>query len=199
MCHGIAGAADLAALFARATVVALGPGLGRDDWARELLAAALSSGLPLVVDADALNLLTAAHPSREDWILTPHPGEAARLLGVTAAQVQRDRLGTLRSLRERWGGTIVLKGSGTLVAGAASTGWVIPTGNPGMATAGMGDVLTGITAGLFAQVGGAIAPADVAAAAAFVHGAAGDAAARSGQRGILASDLIGQLRPWLNP
>ncbi|MDH5255710.1 MAG: NAD(P)H-hydrate dehydratase [Gammaproteobacteria bacterium] len=199
MCHAIGGAAELAPLLVRATVVALGPGLGQDDWARDLLAATLSCGLPLVVDADALNLLTAAHPSRDDWILTPHPGEAARLLGVTTVQVQRDRLGALRSLRERWGGTIVLKGSGTLVAGSTGPGWAIPTGNPGMATAGMGDVLTGITAGLVAQAGAGIGRADVAAAAAYVHGAAGDAAARGGQRGILASDLIGQLRPWLNP
>jgi ADP-dependent NAD(P)H-hydrate dehydratase / NAD(P)H-hydrate epimerase len=199
MCHGIAGAADLAPLFARATVVAVGPGLGQDAWARELLAATLSCGLPLVVDADALNLLTASHPHRDDWVLTPHPGEAARLLGMTTAQVQRDRLGALRSLRERWGGTIVLKGSGTLVAGAAGPGWAITTGNPGMATAGMGDVLTGITAGLIAQSGAGIDLSDSAAAAAFVHGAAGDRAASGGQRGILASDLIGQLRPWLNP
>jgi NAD(P)H-hydrate epimerase len=93
----------------------------------------------------------------------------------------------------------VLKGSGTLVAGATGPSWAIPTGNPGMATAGMGDALTGITAGLVAQAGAGIGRADVAAAAAYVHGAAGDAAARGGQRGILASDLIGQLRPWLNP
>jgi len=199
MCHGIGSAGDLVPLFARATVVALGPGLGQDDWARELLAAALACGLPLIVDADALNLLTAGHRPRSDWILTPHPGEAARLLGVTSAQVQSDRLGALGSLRERWGGTIVLKGSGTLVAGAAAPAWAISTGNPGMATAGMGDVLTGITAGLLAQAGAGVAPSDVAAAAAFVHGAAGDTAATGGQRGILASDLIGQLRPWLNP
>lgn len=199
MCHGIAGGADLAPLLARATVVAVGPGLGQDAWARELLAATLACDLPLVVDADALNLLTPADRPRRHWILTPHPGEAARLLGTTSALVQGDRLGALRSLCERWGGTIVLKGSGTLVAGATGPGWLIPTGNPGMATAGMGDVLTGITAGLVAQAVPGLAPADVAAAAAFVHGAAGDAAARDGQRGILASDLIGQLRPWLNP
>ncbi|MEQ1800282.1 MAG: NAD(P)H-hydrate dehydratase, partial [Gammaproteobacteria bacterium] len=88
---------------------------------------------------------------------------------------------------------------GTLVGGAGGPPWVIPTGNPGMATAGMGDVLTGITAGLVAQAGPGLPVADVAAAAAFIHGAAGDAAARGGQRGILASDLTGQLRPWLNP
>jgi len=199
MCHGVSDPAELAPLLARATVVAVGPGLGQDDWARGMLAAVLASGLPLVVDADALNLLTDTPADREAWILTPHPGEAARLLGVTAAQVQQDRLGALRNLRERWGGTIVLKGRGTLVGGAAGPGWLIATGNAGMATAGMGDVLTGITAGLLAQARGRVPAADVAAAAAYVHGAAGDDAARGGERGILASDLIGQLRPWLNP
>lgn len=199
MCHGLAHAADLAPLLARATVVAIGPGLGQDDWARELLATVLATRLPLVVDADALNLLGTGHPLRENWTLTPHPGEAARLLGLTSPQIQRDRLGALEALRKRWGGTIVLKGSGTLVGGAGGPAWAIPTGNPGMATAGMGDALTGITAGLIAQAGAGVPAADLAAAAAFVHGAAGDAAARAGQRGILASDLIAQLRPWLNP
>ncbi|MBL8200720.1 MAG: NAD(P)H-hydrate dehydratase [Chromatiales bacterium] len=199
MGHGIGDAADLAPLLARATVVAVGPGLGQDDWARSLLAAVLASRLPLVVDADALNLLPDASSRRDDWILTPHPGEAARLLGVTSAGIQRDRLGALAALRERWGGTIILKGRGTLVGGPAGRDWLIPTGNPGMATAGMGDVLTGVTAALLAQAGRPLPAAEVAAAAAFVHGAAGDAAALGGQRGILATDLIGQLRPWLNP
>lgn len=199
MAHGIGGAADLVPLFTRATVVAVGPGLGQDDWARELLAATLASGLPLVVDADALNLLGDSHPLREDWLLTPHPGEAARLLALTSRDVQRDRLGALTALRRRWGGTILLKGSCTLVGGAEGPPRVITTGNPGMATAGMGDALTGLAAGLIAQVGARLPRADVAAAAAYIHGAAGDRAARDGQRGILASDLIAQLRPWLNP
>ena len=203
MCHGIAEPGDLKPLLARATVVALGPGLGQDDWARALLAAVLATPLPLVLDADALNLLSGERVRRADWILTPHPGEAGRLLGRSSLDVQRDRLGALEALRDRYGGTIVLKGSGTLVGGTGQCPWLIPTGNPGMATAGMGDVLTGIIAGLFAQWHGqeqAGTPvADIAAAAAFVHGAAGDAAAHVGQRGIVASDLFIQLRPWLNP
>ena len=199
MARGIGGAADLSPFLARATVVAVGPGLGQDDWARELLVAVLAARLPLVVDADALNLLTAAHPPRDDWILTPHPGEAAHLLDCTAGDVQRDRLHALGSLRKRWGGTILLKGSGTLVAGGSGPGWSIAAGNPGMATAGMGDVLTGITAGLLAQAGDSAAAADIAAAAAFVHGAAGDSAAAGGQRGIIAGDVISHLRPFLNP
>ncbi len=197
MCHGVSAPEELAPLLARATVVALGPGLGQDDWARGLLAAVLATALPLVLDADALNLLAESGVRRADWILTPHPGEAGRLLSRSSADVQRDRPGALKALLARYGGTAVLKGSGTLVGEAGHRPWLIASGNPGMATAGMGDVLTGVIAGLVAQAG---APgADIAAAAAFVHGAAGDAAAQSGQRGLVASDVLAQLRPWLNP
>jgi NAD(P)H-hydrate epimerase len=199
MCHGISTADDLAPLLARATVIAVGPGLGQDEWARSLLAAVLAASLPVIVDADALNLLGSSHGRRDNWILTPHPGEAGRLLGCPSAEIQRDRLHAVEALLERWGGTIVLKGSGTLVGGAAGPPWVTARGNPGMATAGMGDALTGITAGLLAQCPPGVPAMDLAAAAAFVHGAAGDSAASSGQRGIIASDVIGQLRPWLNP
>jgi NAD(P)H-hydrate epimerase len=198
MCHGVTNGADLATLLGRATVVAVGPGLGRDDWAREVLAAVLAAPQPLVVDADALNLLPASGHIRADWILTPHPGEAGRLLGTGAAEVQRDRLGALTALAGRYGGTILLKGSNTLVGGGTGAAWVVAAGNPGMATAGMGDVLTGVVAGLLAQSRGAPV-ADVVAAAAFVHGSAGDAAARAGQRGVVAGDLVAELRPWLNP
>jgi NAD(P)H-hydrate epimerase len=197
MCHGVNSPDELAPLLARATVVALGPGLGQDDWARGLLAAVLATSLPLVLDADALNLLAGSDRRRANWILTPHPGEAGRLLDCPTAEIQRDRPAALQALVARYGGSIVLKGSGTLVGAADRRPWLIASGNPGMATAGMGDVLTGVTAGLVAQVG---APgADIAAAAAFVHGAAGDAAARAGQRGLVASDVLAQLQPWLNP
>lgn len=203
MCHGLVEPDDLKPLLARATVVALGPGLGQDEWAQKLLAAVLTTRLPLVLDADALNLLSRAPVRRTDWILTPHPGEAGRLLGWSSAAVQRGRPGALEALRDRYGGTIVLKGSGTLVGGTGPCPWLIPTGNPGMATAGMGDVLTGIIAGLVAQARdpllAGVPGADIAAAAAFVHGAAGDAAAAIGQRGVVAGDLLRELRPWLNP
>jgi len=197
MCHGISTPDELAPLLARATVVALGPGLGQDDWARGLLAAVLATSLPLVLDADALNLLAGSGVRRTDWILTPHPGEAGRLLGRSSVDVQCDRPGALKALLASYGGTVVLKGSGTLVGESGRRPWLIASGNPGMATAGMGDVLTGVIAGLVAQAG--VPGADIAAAAAFVHGAAGDSAARSGQRGMVASDVLAQLRPWLNP
>ncbi|MEO8223320.1 MAG: NAD(P)H-hydrate dehydratase [Gammaproteobacteria bacterium] len=197
MCHGIEDPADLVPLLARATVVAIGPGLGQDAWARALLDAVLACRLPLVLDADALNLLPAAIVRRSDWILTPHPGEAGRLLGRSSADVQRDRLGALGALLDRYSGTVILKGSGTLVGGVSGVPWVIPSGNPGMATAGMGDVLTGVAAGLVAQHG---PPGpDIAAAAADAHAAAGDAAAEGGQRGMVASDLLARLRSCLNP
>lgn len=204
MVRGVETAADLAPLLARATLVAVGPGLGQDGWARAQLDTVLATSLPLVVDADALNLLAGSGVRRNNWILTPHPGEAGRLLGTSAAGIQRDRPGALRALLERHGGTVLLKGKGTLVGAAGRAPWVITTGNPGMATAGMGDVLTGIVAGVVATSSANGVPAtgsmaDLAAAAAHVHGMAGDVAAEMGQRGMLASDLLGHLRQCLNP
>lgn len=199
MCAGVAAASDLDALLARATVVAIGPGLGQDDWARGLLARVLECGQPLVVDADALNLLAVAPHTRRSWILTPHPGEAGRLIGRSAAEVQADRPAAAAAIAARFGAVTLLKGRCTLVAQPGELPFVIDGGNPGMASAGMGDVLTGLVAGIVAQS----RPADLLAAtacAASVHAAAGDAAAREGgERGLIAGDLLGRLRPWLNP
>lgn len=194
MCHGITAPGDLAPLLARASVVVLGPGLGQDDWGRALYGAVLDSGLPLVLDADGLNLLAQMPELRDNWILTPHPGEAARLLDSTTAQVQADRFAALRTLRERFGGQVVLKGAGSLVADADGIA-LCPLGNPGMGTAGMGDVLAGVSGALLAQ--GMPAPA---ARAVLLHAYAGDRAARAGgERGLLASDLFRWLRRGINP
>lgn len=211
----LADPAALASLAARATVIAIGPGLGQDAWAQGLLRAALALGQPLVVDADALNLLAldpalAKHPEqagrRDDWVLTPHPGEAARLLGTGVAAVEADRFAAVAALQARYGGTVVLKGAGSLIRGPGPRPPALCTdGNPGMASAGMGDVLTGIVAALIAQARGRARPeaavADLvepaACAAVCLHAAAGDHAARNGQRGLLASDLIEALRPVL--
>jgi hydroxyethylthiazole kinase-like uncharacterized protein yjeF len=182
----------------RARVIALGPGLGKDVWAQALYAAALAATVPLVVDADALNLLAAAPEHRDNWVLTPHPGEAARLLGTATASIQSDRLAAARELQARYGGTVLLKGHGTLVVGEAQLPWLITSGNPGMATAGMGDVLTGVIAGLLAQFPAA-QRTDLVAVAAYAHGAAGDRAAQAGERGMLASDVSNELRAILNP
>ncbi len=197
MVHGIASPTDLDGLLERATVVAIGPGLGQDDWSRGLLQRVLAAPQPKVLDADALNLLAAAPLRGDDWILTPHPGEAATLLGCSTTVVQGDRLGALHQLNERYGGVAVLKGHGSLIGTAGECPFLVDRGNPGMATAGMGDVLTGIVAGILAQRPHNLQVA--AAAAVFVHGVAGDRAAMSGQRGLIAGDLFVELRALLNP
>jgi NAD(P)H-hydrate epimerase len=184
-----------------ASVVAIGPGLGAGEWAQRLFAQFLRLARgPAVLDADALNLL-AREPMRlrPDWILTPHPGEAARLLGVDTREVQADRLAAVRGLHHKYGAISVLKGAGTLVAsgpeGAAEL-HICDRGNPGMATAGMGDVLTGVIAGLRAQIADSALAARVGV---LVHALAGDSAAQGGQRGLIASDVVAKLRGWVNP
>lgn len=198
MVRGARNAEDLAPLLERATVLAIGCGLGQDAWARELFAAAQASNLPVVVDADGLGLVAEAPAGAAPRILTPHPGEAGRLLGCSSARVQDDRLGAVTALRQRYGGVALLKGAHTLVLGRDNPPWVIDAGNPGMATAGMGDVLTGLLAGLWAQFPES-EPEDLAAMAAFIHARAGDRAAVAGQRGMIAGDLLDALRAELNP
>lgn len=196
MCLGVELPTELDPVLARATVIAVGPGLGTDPWGKGLLARVLETEHPLVVDADALNLLAAAPACRDNWILTPHPGEAARLLGTETGAIQADRFDSVRCLRDRCGGVVVLKGAGTLVLGPShKPPGVCTDGNPGMATAGTGDVLTGVIAALIAQ---GLGLEDAAAAGVCLHAAAGDAAAAGGERGLLASDLLAQIRPLIN-
>jgi NAD(P)H-hydrate epimerase len=190
-----ASGANLRWLLAAADSVAIGPGLGTGREAHEAFDAAIDSDRPLIVDADALNLLAAAPRRRDKWVLTPHPGEAARLLGADADTVQRDRLGSVREIVSRYGGCCVLKGAHTLVQGPDPVAWVCDRGNPGMATAGSGDVLTGIIAALIA---GGAAPALAAAAGVLLHAEAGDRAARAGMRGMIAGDLLAELRAAVN-
>lgn len=203
MARGVAYTADLMPLLERASVLVVGPGLGRDAWAQQVLTAALASGVPAVIDADALNAVAdggvdvrAARP--ETWVLTPHPGEAARLLGSDTTRVGADRFGALSDLLRRYPGVVVLKGSGTLVADAL-TGWspmVCAEGNPGMASGGMGDVLGGLIAALMAQGQNAGFAARLGV---LVHAHAADlAAAEEGERGLLASDLLPWIRRVLN-
>jgi ADP-dependent NAD(P)H-hydrate dehydratase / NAD(P)H-hydrate epimerase len=195
MCAGVRSPDELAPLLRRCNTIALGPGLGRDEWARSLVEAALAADRPLVVDADALNLLAVRPQRRERWILTPHPGEAARLLGTDVPSVQHDRFGAVAKLLERYGGVVVLKGAGTLVGQIGDVPCVCDRGNPGMAAGGMGDLLTGIVAGIVAQTGRLF---DSACAGVLVHALAGDDAARGGERGMLASDLLAHVRKWVN-
>jgi ADP-dependent NAD(P)H-hydrate dehydratase / NAD(P)H-hydrate epimerase len=209
ICEAIEHPSELDRHLENADLVAIGPGLGQSEWAHALFRKALQSDRALVVDADALNLLAKAPSRNPRWCLTPHPGEAARLLAESpaftgAGGIQADRLGAVRALQARYDGIAVLKGAGTLVAGPAGPPWLCDRGNPGMAAAGMGDVLTGIIAGIAAQQPLlARDPSATLALAArvgvFVHALAGDLAARGGERGLIASDLILQLPACVNP
>ncbi|MGO1541000.1 MAG: NAD(P)H-hydrate dehydratase [Luteimonas sp.] len=199
MARAVDGAGALRPLLERAGMVAIGPGLGQSAWGSALFGVALAAGRPLVLDADALNLLAkggSAQKLARDAILTPHPGEAARLLGVSTAQVQAGRYAAARQLCERFGCVVVLKGAGSVVAAPGALPQVVAAGNPGMASGGTGDVLTGVIAALRAQGREAF---DAAATGALLHAVAGDVAAgEGGERGMLASDLFAPLRALVN-
>lgn len=224
MCRAVETAEDLEPLLELADVVVIGPGLGRSEWARQLFRRVLASPRPLVVDADGLNLLAEAPIRRGNWVLTPHPGEASRLLGCSIGEVQADRLGAVRKLVERFDAAVVLKGACSLVgtarggdgeagqAEAAEAGVAVSAGraeaavadiavcdygNPGMATGGTGDVLSGVLGGLTGQLRNL---AQAARAGVLLHALAGDdAAADGGERGMAASDLLPALRRRANP
>lgn len=196
MCHGISSARSLNSLIAKATVIIIGPGLGQSPWAKALVAAIFKCKQPLVVDADALHLLAEKPQKKNNWILTPHPGEAAHLLKITNAAVQANRLSAVKLLQKKFGGVAVLKGAGTLVDGPDSIPAICTAGNPGMATAGMGDILSGVIGGLLAQQIPLIAAAKLGV---LIHGLAGDRAAKEGERGMIASDLLPHLRFLVNP
>ncbi|WP_426700210.1 NAD(P)H-hydrate dehydratase [Rhodanobacter sp. Col0626] len=192
MVRGVDGPQTLAPMLERASVLALGPGLGQGAWGHALWLTALDANKPLVLDADGLNLLVR-EPRRfiAPTILTPHPGEAARLLGVSTTVVEQDRFSAARELAKRHAAVVVLKGAGSLVADPSGRLDVCPWGNPGMASGGMGDLLTGIVAALLAQGCSAWQAACLGVS---LHARAGDRAALSGERGLLASDLLDPLR-----
>ena len=179
----------------RSGVTAVGPGLGLLAGQEDLINAGLRVPGLRVVDADALTRLAAKPWKCDDWILTPHPGEAARLLGTQTGAVQRDRAGAVRAIVERYGGTCVLKGANTLVFGPTPVPWVCDRGNPGMATAGSGDVLTGVIAALLAATRD---PVLAGTAGVFLHAVAGDRAAAGGMRGMVAGDIVAELRGVVN-
>jgi NAD(P)H-hydrate epimerase len=195
MCHGVDNADKLSPLLDKANVVVVGPGLGQSKWAAELFIAAIKSAKLMIVDADGLSLLAHVPENHSNWILTPHPGEAARLLRCTVAEVQQDRYAAAAAIQAKYGGICILKGAGTLVASndeiAAST-----TGNPGMASGGMGDVLAGMIGGLVAQ---GLSLKDAAQQGTYLHGMAADLAVENaGERGLLATDLMPYLRQLVN-
>ncbi|MCC8363544.1 NAD(P)H-hydrate dehydratase [Lysobacter sp. A6] len=199
MARAVERSEDLAVQIERADVIAVGPGLGQGVWGRVLFGAALGANKSLVLDADALNLLAVREPHAlpAETVLTPHPGEAARLLGSTSQDVQRDRFGAAQAIAERYNAVVVLKGAGTIVVQPGRRPGIIGAGNPGMAVGGMGDLLTGVIASLRAQ---ALPAFDAACIGALLHAAAGDDAARDGgERGLLPSDLLPRLRRHANP
>ncbi len=194
MSHGLETKTELRNLLQRVTAVAIGPGLGQSSWAVDFFHTVFESKLAMIVDADALNLLALNPCRRNNWVLTPHPGEAARLLKTSVAEIQNDRFGAVKSLVDQYGGVIALKGAGTIVCNGSNFA-VNTSGNAGMASGGMGDVLTGVLAGLIAQK---LSLWAAAKAGVYIHSKAADLAANDGERGLLASDLMIHFRHLVN-
>jgi NAD(P)H-hydrate epimerase len=194
MVLGTSSANQLMALLQKVSVLVVGPGLGQAAWGRSLLSAAANAPLPQVWDADALNLLAEERVSLpEGCVITPHPGEAARLLGIGTADVQADRPAAARALSEKYTAVVVLKGAGSLIAHPDGRLALCHQGHPAMATAGLGDVLAGLLGALLAQ---GMAPFDAACLAVWLHANAGEQQGKSG-RGLAASDLIPAIRQLL--
>lgn len=177
-----------------AQVIVLGPGLGKHDWGYNLFKAVGLSDKPCVLDADALNLLSNEPRRQANWVLTPHPGEAARLLGCTVADIELDRFAAVRAIQQKYGGVVLLKGAGTVIFDGQQM-VVAPVGNPGLASGGCGDVLSGIIGALMAQ---GMDNMQATVLGVVVHGCAADLAAIQGERGMLASDLMPFIRQLVN-
>ena len=200
MVHGIAQAAALKPLLEKASVIVIGPGLGLSDWSRSLFAEAITSNLPTVIDADALNLLAenSTIQLKENWILTPHPKEMSRILNKSTTEIEADRFNSnvecVKGKTLESGGVSILKGAGTLISDKDKT-VVCTKGNPGMSSGGMGDVLSGVIAAMLAQ---GLSLFDAASVGVYLHASAADLAAKDGEKGLLASDLLPHLRALVN-
>ena len=152
----------------------------------------------MVLDADALNILAKTNNNRGNWTLTPHPGEAARLLNSSVSDIQNDRIAAITEISNKYSANVLLKGKFTLIKSLDSDlSYMITTGNPGMATAGMGDLLTGVISSFLGQFG-TNNPDKVISVAAHIHSKAGDLASESGERGLIASDLLTYIRQLVN-
>ncbi|GAB1266947.1 NAD(P)H-hydrate dehydratase [Aurantivibrio infirmus] len=200
MVKGVESTNDLVVLIEKATTIVIGPGLGQSEWSKQLFKLAIKSALPLMIDADALNLLSEQGDSfaskQNNWILSPHPGEASRLLNMGISEVQSDRFASVANLQARFQCVSLLKGRGTLIADGKNPIAVANVGNPGMASGGMGDILSGVIGGLLAQ---GLDLASAASLGVMLHGVAADRAAqKDGQRGMLATDLLPYLRQLVN-
>lgn len=191
MVHAVNHGEDLAELIEKADVLVCGPGLGKKAWGQQMLQQVLASGKPRVLDADAINLMSESEKTPAKTaaqVLTPHPGEASRLLGCSVPDIEADRLAAAQAVQQKFGGVVLLKGAGTVIADGDGCPWVLEGGNPGMATGGMGDALTGMIGGLAAQ--GMSLPVATRTAAA-LHLASANAASRQfGHRGLLPMDVI---------
>jgi len=219
MVRGVETLSDLQPLLEKATTLVLGPGLGgnvrqnktdtsqsgdvnEESWAQTLFNYLVQQDHPMVLDADGLNLLSRHVPKlrKNNWVLTPHPGEAGRLLACSTKTIESNRFEAVDKIQEMYDGVAVLKGAGTLISFGKegdNQNYLINAGNPGMATAGMGDVLSGVIGGLLAQ---GLSPVDAARLGVAVHSGAADVLAqRYGERGLLATDLLPEIRALVNP
>lgn len=195
MVHGIKKPKELKKLANKATVIVIGPGLGQTAWSKKLFEQTLALPQPKIIDADGLNLLAKNPKKSAEWILTPHPAEAARLLNNSVEYIQNDRIHAVRQLQQTYGGTAILKGAGSLIATEKSLS-ICHAGNPGMASGGMGDVLSGVIGGLLAQ---GLLPQQAAELGVYLHAYAADlAAAQLGERGLIARDLLPYLHQLVN-
>ncbi|HAF17533.1 MAG TPA: NAD(P)H-hydrate dehydratase, partial [Peptococcaceae bacterium] len=185
----------------RATVAAVGPGLGQEEETADFLEDLLKNlNIPIVLDADALNIIAkrrhllsdqALAKQRRNWVFTPHPGEMARLCDTTIAAVQEDRVGVAAEASRKWGVVLVLKGAHTVIAGPEGPLFINSTGNPGLASGGTGDVLAGLIASFLAQ---GLDPLQAAVCGPFIHGLAADLIAeKSGEAGMIAGDLLAEI------
>ena len=201
MVSGIISGQELEPLLDKPSVLIVGPGLGRSPWSEQLLQKAVATGLPMVMDADALNIIAEGrvvpNPNGSRWVMTPHPAEAARLLNISVTEVQVDRFSAVIKLQKKFNAVVLLKGAGTLVASSeVDQIKVCPYGNPSMATGGMGDMLSGIIGGLLAQ---GLEPFQAAQLGCCLHSAAADLAVEvRGARGLVATDITASLTAILN-
>jgi ADP-dependent NAD(P)H-hydrate dehydratase / NAD(P)H-hydrate epimerase len=201
------GIAAIKAVLDWSSCIVLGPGLGTDVWAQSLFEHVLAfishTAKPIIIDADGLNLLASKQKLKQDiqlpyGVLTPHPGEAARLLDISVQEIELDRYAACQAIAKRYGAVCVLKGAGTIICQAddSALSYVCADGNPGMATAGMGDVLSGV---LGAMLGQGLTIIEATMYGVCLHAAAGDrVASEYGQRGMIASDLFQPLRALSN-
>jgi NAD(P)H-hydrate epimerase len=203
MVRGVRHGKQLKTLLGEVDVIVIGTGLGQTSWSEDLFKTCMKTDVPIVLDADGLNILARFFPSmgdsalpRGNWILTPHPAEAGRLLGMRASEVQQDRVAVAQKLAERYDAVIVLKGCGSVIADQKGRYAICPLGNPGMASAGTGDVLAGVIGAMVAQ---RLDLWHAAATGVVAHAKAGDiAAGLIGERGMIASDITLQLPAVLN-